>query len=88
MLLTASCVRCSAPVGQVPAGGWACPDHGSTGALWRAEEATYAAFVEHLQVGFERQPYPLHQCVEQCAFVVEMLINCATRHAGFACDML
>lgn len=46
----------------MPAGGWACPDHGSTGALWRAEEATYAAFVEHLQVadGFPTYlPWPL-----------------------------
>ena len=49
MSLTPSCVRCSAPVAEASDGGWACQDHGATGALWRAEEASYDAFGEHLQ---------------------------------------
>lgn len=48
MSFAASCVRCSAPVLEEPGGHWTCPDHGVTGALWRAEEASYDAFVEHL----------------------------------------
>ncbi len=41
MSLAAGCVRCAAPV--VP-----CPDHGEGPVLWRAPEATYEAFGEHL----------------------------------------
>lgn len=51
MSLAASCVRCSAPVLEAPddpLGRWACPEHGLTHALWHAEEASYAAFAEHL----------------------------------------
>ena len=62
MPLTAGCVRCSAPVVEASSGGWACPDHGPTGALWRAPEATYDAFVEHLRAaeGFPTYlPWPL-----------------------------
>ncbi len=40
-MLTASCVRCSAPV--VP-----CPDHGGRYALWRPDEVTYESFAAHL----------------------------------------
>ncbi len=48
MSLTVSCVRCSAPVIETD-DGWSCPDHGITGPLWRAEEASYDGFVEHLR---------------------------------------
>jgi uncharacterized protein DUF6758 len=47
MSLTAGCVRCSAPVVEAE-GGWSCPEHGATARLWRAEEASYEAFAEHL----------------------------------------
>ena len=47
-MLTAGCVRCSAPVVEV-ATGWSCPEHGATRPLWRAEEASYDAFAEHLR---------------------------------------
>lgn len=40
-MLTASCVRCSAPV--VP-----CPDHGDRYALWRPDEVTYETFAAQL----------------------------------------
>ena len=39
--MAASCVRCSAPL--LP-----CPDHGEVMALWRAAEASYDTFTEHL----------------------------------------
>src|SRR6478735_7151377 len=47
MSLSAGCVLCSAPVVEA-AGEWSCPEHGATGPLWRAPEASYDAFVEHL----------------------------------------
>src|SRR5690348_15819987 len=47
MSLTAGCVRCSAPVVEAE-GYWSCPEHGATARLWRAEEASYDAFAEHL----------------------------------------
>lgn len=61
-MLVASCVRCSAPVAQATDGTWSCPDHGVTGPLWRAEEASYDGFVEHLRAtaGFPTYlPWPL-----------------------------
>lgn len=48
MALTMGCVRCSAPVVEAE-DGWSCPEHGATVPLWRAEEASYEGFVEHLQ---------------------------------------
>jgi hypothetical protein len=47
MALTVGCPRCATPVakaGHV----WSCPDHGVVDPLWRPDEASYAAFVEHL----------------------------------------
>jgi hypothetical protein len=41
MSLAASCVRCPAPL--LP-----CPDHGDGPALWRPQESSYEAFIEHL----------------------------------------
>lgn len=48
MSLTAGCVLCSAPVVESD-GEWSCPEHGATGRLWRAPEASYDAFAEHLR---------------------------------------
>ena len=48
MSLTAGCVRCSAPVAEAD-GGWSCPEHGAIVPLWRAEEASYGGFIEHLR---------------------------------------
>ena len=48
-MLTASCVRCPAPALEAPDGTWSCPDHGATSPLWRAEEASYDGFAEHLR---------------------------------------
>lgn len=42
-------MRCPAPVAEAPDGSWSCPDHGPTGALWRADEASYDGFVRHLR---------------------------------------
>ena len=53
---TAGCPRCPAPVvlGSAGDGGsetvWSCPEHGPVPPLWRPEEASYEAFVEHLAV--------------------------------------
>jgi hypothetical protein len=52
MALTASCVRCSAPVLESPldpGSRWCCPEHGATQALWRPPESSYDAFIEHLE---------------------------------------
>ena len=43
MSITASCVRCSAPVLD-----GSCPVHGSTRTLWHPEETSYDTFVTHL----------------------------------------
>jgi hypothetical protein len=56
MSLTASCVLCAAPVVEAD-GEWACPDHGVTAPLWRAPEASYDAFVEHLRLA---GPFPTY----------------------------
>jgi hypothetical protein len=61
-MLPASCVRCPAPVAEVPDGVWSCPDHGVTSPLWRPEEASYDGFAEHLRTaaGFPTYvPWPL-----------------------------
>jgi len=61
-MLTASCVHCPAPVAEATDGTWSCPDHGVTQALWRAEEASYDGFAEHLRTadGFPTYvPWPL-----------------------------
>ena len=47
MPLTAGCPRCSTPVAG-DGDGWSCPDHGVIEPLWRPDEASYDAFVEHL----------------------------------------
>src|SRR4051812_5884031 len=47
MTLTVGCPRCATPVAQTGER-WSCPDHGEIPPLWRPEEASYAAFVEHL----------------------------------------
>jgi len=61
-MLTATCVRCPAPAIEAPDGTWSCPDHGATAPLWRAPEASYDGFVEHLAVavGFPTYvPWPM-----------------------------
>jgi hypothetical protein len=47
MALTVGCPRCPTPVAKV-GHVWSCPDHGVVDPLWRPEEASYDAFVEHL----------------------------------------
>ncbi|MCW2794766.1 DUF6758 family protein [Nocardioides sp.] len=52
MSLSAGCPRCSAPIAEWSDGsdhGWSCPEHGAVLPLWRPAEASYDAFVEHLQ---------------------------------------
>jgi hypothetical protein len=47
---------------EVSAGTWSCPEHGPTRALWRAQDASYDEFVEHLGAadGFPTYlPWPL-----------------------------
>lgn len=47
---------------QVPAGHWACPEHGRTGALWRSDDPSYESFADHLRRtdGFPTYvPWPL-----------------------------
>jgi len=61
-MLTASCVHCPAPVAEATDGTWSCPDHGVTRPLWRAKEASYDGFAEHLRTadGFPTYvPWPL-----------------------------
>jgi hypothetical protein len=49
MPLTAGCPRCPTPVASTgDDGGWSCPEHGVIAPLWRPDEASYDAFVEHL----------------------------------------
>ncbi len=48
MTLAAGCPRCASAVTESD-GGWACPDHGSITPLWRAEEASYESFADHLR---------------------------------------
>lgn len=45
--MTPLCPRCPAPVAE-SGDSWICSDHGRVPALWRAREATYDGFVEHL----------------------------------------
>lgn len=47
MALKPGCPRCPTPVARSGAG-WSCPEHGEIPPLWRAEEASYDAFVDHL----------------------------------------
>ena len=47
MALQAGCPRCPTPVARSEQG-WSCPEHGVIPPLWRPEEVTYDAFVEHL----------------------------------------
>ncbi|WP_234412327.1 DUF6758 family protein [Nocardioides sediminis] len=47
-MLDPGCPRCPRPVVRAD-GGWACRDHGPVTALWRPVEASYEAFVEHLE---------------------------------------
>ena len=49
MPLNAGCPRCTTPVAQTGHdGGWSCPEHGVIPPLWRPDEVSYDAFVEHL----------------------------------------
>lgn len=49
MPLTAGCPRCPTPVARTGVdGGWSCPEHGEIAPLWRPDEVSYDAFVEHL----------------------------------------
>ena len=47
MELKAGCPRCPTPVAR-SGEGWSCPEHGVIPPLWRPDEASYDAFVEHL----------------------------------------
>lgn len=47
MGLTVGCPRCPTPVARAGSS-WSCPDHGLIEPLWRPDEATYDAFVDHL----------------------------------------
>jgi hypothetical protein len=47
-MLDAVCPRCPRPVTRDTAG-WTCRDHGSVDPLWRPAEASYDAFVAHLE---------------------------------------
>lgn len=56
------CPRCTTPVARAGTGAWTCPEHGVVPPLWRAEEASYAVFAEHLvrSRGFPTYlPWPL-----------------------------
>lgn len=48
MVLNAACPRCPAPVAESESG-WSCASHGPTPLLWRAAEASYESFGEHLR---------------------------------------
>ena len=49
MPLNPGCPRCPTPVARTgDDGGWSCPEHGVVPPLWRPDEASYDAFVEHL----------------------------------------
>lgn len=54
---SAACPRCPAPVARLGDGSplWSCPEHGPVPALWRAEEASYDGFAEHLR---RAAPFP------------------------------
>ena len=47
-MLQAGCPRCPLPVTETT-GRWTCLDHGPVAPLWRPREASYEAFVEHLE---------------------------------------
>ena len=47
MALKAGCPRCPTPIARADEG-WSCPEHGMVPPLWRPDEASYDAFVEHL----------------------------------------
>ena len=47
MALKAGCPRCPTPIALADEG-WSCPEHGVIPPLWRPDEASYDAFVEHL----------------------------------------
>ncbi|MQW75642.1 hypothetical protein GHK92_07145 [Nocardioides sp. dk4132] len=56
------CPRCATPVARDGASGWSCPEHGLIAPLWRAPEASYDAFAQHLvhSRGFPTYlPWPL-----------------------------
>ncbi|WP_224769119.1 DUF6758 family protein [Nocardioides ochotonae] len=56
------CPRCTTPVARAGGSGWSCPEHGVVPPLWRAPEASYDAFAEHLvrSRGFPTYlPWPL-----------------------------
>lgn len=72
--LAPGCPRCPTPVARVGEGGsWACPDHGLVRPLWRPAEASYEAFVAHLDQadGFPTYlPWPLSPGWEVTDFAV------------------
>jgi hypothetical protein len=47
VVLSVGCPRCTTPVASTGTA-WACPDHGLVAPLWRPQEASYDAFLEHL----------------------------------------
>ena len=47
-MLQPGCPRCPLPVKEAP-GRWTCADHGPVAPLWRPGEASYDAFVGHLE---------------------------------------
>lgn len=64
-------MRCPAPVAQVAAGRWACPDHGVAGVLWRADAPSYESFADHLRTSAgipTYLPWPLSPGWTVCDF--------------------
>lgn len=49
MALRAGCPWCTTPVARTDEDAWSCPEHGHVVPLWRPAEASYDAFVAHLQ---------------------------------------
>lgn len=56
MSLAVGCPRCTTPVARVDEG-YSCPEHGIVPPLWRAEDATYAAFGDHLRTAGDFPTY-------------------------------
>src|SRR3954451_14169874 len=76
MSLQPECPRCPAPVAPLPGGGWTCPEHGTTPALRRPAESSYAEFVEILTLAGDfpiHLPWPMSPgwCVSDFAVVGE-----------------
>jgi hypothetical protein len=56
-MLRTECPRCPAPLAPLPGGGWSCPEHGTTPALRRPDEASYDDFVAVLAIAGDFPTY-------------------------------